>query len=73
MGWRAALEAALLKHHAEDGSWDPVGVWGRTGGRVFSTSMAVLALLAPCAYPKGCFHPGYRRLLHPEAYELLGR
>jgi hypothetical protein len=72
-GWRAKLEAELLEHQALDASWDPVGVWGRTGGRVFSTSMAVLALLAPCAYPKGCFHPGYRRLLHPEAYELLGR
>jgi hypothetical protein len=27
-------------------------VWGRDGGRVYSTAMAVLALLAPYRYPR---------------------
>jgi hypothetical protein len=30
----------LLEH----GSWDPVGAWGRAGGRVYSTAMAALML-----------------------------
>jgi hypothetical protein len=35
--------------------------------------MAALALLAPYAYPEGCFSKDYRRKLYPEAYKLLGR
>ncbi|MCK6459820.1 MAG: hypothetical protein L6Q95_07985, partial [Planctomycetes bacterium] len=71
--WRDPLERELLSHQAADGSWDPVGIWGRTGGRVFSTAMATLALLAPYAYPEGCFTEDYRRRLYPEAFKLLGR
>ncbi|MCB9935847.1 MAG: hypothetical protein H6840_09160 [Planctomycetes bacterium] len=28
----------------EHGSWDPVGAWGKAGGRVYSTAMAALTL-----------------------------
>jgi|GEM_PF-1645287 len=52
--WRKALVTALLGHQRTDGetcgpmgSWDPIDPWGPDGGRVYSTSMALLALLAP--------------------------
>jgi hypothetical protein len=50
--WRPALEAALLPAQhppgsgARAGSWDPIGVWGDDGGRVYSTALLALALLA---------------------------
>ena len=60
--WRAALVDTLFRYQIADGSWAPVGVWGRTGGRVFATASAVLALLAPSAHPQGCFdESGYRK------------
>ena len=47
-GWRKGLESALLKHQRKDGhskgSWDPVGVWGEEGGRIYSTALSVLCL-----------------------------
>jgi hypothetical protein len=46
--WRKRLGEALLKSQRVDsncrGSWDPVGVWGELGGRVYSTAMHCLAL-----------------------------
>jgi hypothetical protein len=52
--FEAALVAALRQGQRTDGdrcgdrgSWDPVDPWGPDGGRVYATSMAVLALSAP--------------------------
>jgi len=71
--WREALEDALLAHQGEtSGAWAPTGTWGHTGGRVFSTAMAALSLLAPYAYPTGCFAKDYRRKLYPDAYKVVG-
>jgi hypothetical protein len=48
--WSKALLPALVKTQRVDGnfagSWDPVGVWGEVGGRVYATAMAALCLLA---------------------------
>ncbi len=30
--------------HEFKGSWDPIGVWARVGGRIYSTAMAVRTL-----------------------------
>ncbi len=55
--WRKALLTALLPHQRADGdvcgalgSWDPIDPWSPDGGRVYSTSMALLALLAPYSW-----------------------
>ncbi len=55
--WRKALLTALLEHQRTDGdlcgglgSWDPIDPWSPDGGRVYSTSMALLALLAPYSW-----------------------
>jgi len=46
--WRLALGSALLDHQGSAGcprgSWDPTGVWGHSGGRVYATAAAALAL-----------------------------
>jgi len=46
--WNEALENALLPNQhqkgARRGSWDPVGPWGRDGGRVYSTALMAMAL-----------------------------
>jgi len=48
--WNTAMLAALLDHQHPDGagakagSWDPVGVWGRDGGRVYATALMTLCL-----------------------------
>ena len=48
--WRKALLKALVPHQREDGceagSWDPIGEWGGAGGRVYSTAIGALTLLA---------------------------
>ncbi|HEB53966.1 MAG TPA: hypothetical protein ENI87_11995 [bacterium] len=46
--WSARMVPAVIEHqrragHAT-GSWDPVGVWGESGGRVYSTALMVLTL-----------------------------
>jgi hypothetical protein len=51
--WESALEETYLALQEEDGSWPADGVWGSYGGSVYSTSMAVLALLTPYRYPRG--------------------
>jgi HEAT repeat protein len=49
-GWRNALVAALVPHQDRSsagcarGSWAPEDPWGTEGGRVYSTSMALLSL-----------------------------
>ena len=56
--WRGALEAAVLdRQHPKGsgsptGSWDPVGPWRREGGRVYSTSLMVLALQSGYRYDR---------------------
>lgn len=46
--WNEALQTVLVsrqvKSGTEQGSWDPDGVWGGYGGRVYSTAMAALCL-----------------------------
>jgi hypothetical protein len=47
--WNVALQAALLPLQRHDpgplaGSWDPDGVWGGHGGRVYSTALSALTL-----------------------------
>ncbi len=46
--WSTALDAALVRRQRNDGnftgSWDPVGVWGEVGGRVYSTALGCLTL-----------------------------
>lgn len=47
-----ALIAAQAKQGDDAGSWEPVGVWGESGGRVWTTAMAVLALESTYRYAK---------------------
>ena len=49
--WQKPLHKTVLPNQhgkgsgARTGSWDPIGVWGADGGRVYSTAMLALALL----------------------------
>jgi len=49
--WKSWSEAmtGVLKKQRDDGSWDPAGVWGNEGGRVYAT--AVLAICAQHVAP----------------------
>jgi hypothetical protein len=56
--WSAALVPATLDAQRQDGkpsdlkgSWDPVGAWGRAGGRVYSTAIQALTVLTPVRFP----------------------
>ncbi len=46
--WNKAMKSAVIDSQRQDGhqkgSWDPVGPWGYSGGRVYSTAMMVLCL-----------------------------
>ncbi|MCR9243846.1 MAG: hypothetical protein NXI31_02360 [bacterium] len=46
--WKRALRKAVAKtqrlNGSARGSWDPVGVWGHEGGRVYSTALGALIL-----------------------------
>lgn len=46
--WNKALKKAVVdsqrKDGDSDGSWDPVGPWGFSGGRVYSTALMALCL-----------------------------
>ncbi|MBN2490820.1 MAG: hypothetical protein JXQ29_08230, partial [Planctomycetes bacterium] len=47
--WNQAMKKAILDHQrkgqwCEKGSWDPIGPWGKDGGRVYSTALMVLTL-----------------------------
>jgi len=52
--WRVALERAVVRNQELNGdaagSWDPVGPWGRVGGRVYSTALMTLSLEAYYRY-----------------------
>jgi hypothetical protein len=52
--WSRALRKALVPNQRREGcargSWDPVGPWGREGGRVYSTAMCTLALQSSWRY-----------------------
>ena len=49
--WNRKLQRRLMKNQRRkknfSGSWDPSGVWGQSGGRVYATALAILALEAP--------------------------
>jgi hypothetical protein len=46
--WNVAMKKAIIDKQRMDGdqrgSWDPIGPWGREGGRVYSTSVLVMCL-----------------------------
>ena len=46
--WNQSLKSAVIDHQRLDGdqrgSWDPVGPWGREGGRIYSTSVCVMCM-----------------------------
>ena len=46
--WARQLGPMLVTAQRRDGyakgSWDPIGVWGQAGGRVYSTAILALAL-----------------------------
>ena len=48
--WSGHLSGAVVDTQRMDGnfrgSWDPIGVWGEDGGRVYSTAMMLLTLQA---------------------------
>jgi hypothetical protein len=57
--WERHLAAAVLRNQNDAlqskslaGSWDPVGVWGVDGGRVYSTAMLTLALESGYRYTR---------------------
>lgn len=54
--WRRALEGVLAPAQRDDGdaagSWDPDGPWGRFGGRVYSTALALLTLEVQYRYAR---------------------
>lgn len=48
--WNNQLQTVLVARMVRTGRrgrWPPVGLWGRSGGSVYSTAMAVLSLTAP--------------------------
>ena len=54
--WRRDLLTTVTAAQRQDGnfagSWDPVGAWSAHGGRVYSTAMLALSLLAPTRYER---------------------
>ena len=46
--WKKAMEKAVVNSQRKDGdekgSWDPIGPWGFSGGRVYSTALMTLCL-----------------------------
>jgi hypothetical protein len=54
--WGPAVRKTITEHQRADGhergSWDPSGVWGRAGGRVYSTALLASTLLALDAYER---------------------
>jgi hypothetical protein len=46
--WNKAMKDTILPNQRTDGdlkgSWDPIGPWGWSGGRVYSTATMVLCL-----------------------------
>ncbi|MGE0142289.1 MAG: prenyltransferase/squalene oxidase repeat-containing protein [Planctomycetota bacterium] len=54
--WEKHLNEAIVKPQRKDGnylgSWDPIGVWGHDGGRVYSTAILCLTLEAYYRYSR---------------------
>ena len=54
--WERRLKQAVVDPQRRDGnfdgSWDPVGVWGEDGGRVYSTALLCLTLEAYYRYTR---------------------
>ena len=54
--WEKALQEAVVKTQRAEGnllgSWDPEGVWGQDGGRVYSTAILALTLQAYYRYAR---------------------
>jgi hypothetical protein len=54
--WNTAMKETVLKHQKttgdEKGSWDPVGPWGYSGGRVYSTALMTLCIEVYFRYGK---------------------
>jgi len=54
--WQSRMAPAVIDHQRREGpargSWDPVGVWGESGGRVYSTSLMLLSLQAYDRYTR---------------------
>jgi hypothetical protein len=54
--WNKSMKKAVLASQRQDGdfkgSWDPVGPWGHSGGRVYSTASMVLCLEVYFRYAK---------------------
>lgn len=54
--WSKALASAVAKTQRTEGnalgSWDPVGVWGESGGRVYSTAILCLTCQAYYRYAR---------------------
>lgn len=52
--WSKALNQTLIGNQRQNddfaGSWDPVGPWGYSGGRVYATALMALCLEAPFRY-----------------------
>ena len=54
--WRKVVAEVIPNYQhptgagARSGSWEPVGVWGADGGRVYSTALGVLMLQTPYRY-----------------------
>ena len=48
----AATAKAQVVAGTDQGSWAPVGIWGKAGGRTWTTAMAVLILETPYRYTK---------------------
>jgi len=55
--WNEPMKNALIPSQKKEGclygSWDPVGAWGKTGGRVFATAINTLTLEVYYRYKKG--------------------
>ena len=48
--WRVYRKAAAKRQCTDlflEGSWEPAGVWGMVGGRIYATAITLLALEAP--------------------------
>jgi hypothetical protein len=54
--WNEAMKDAVVKHQNtqgdEKGSWDPIGPWGYSGGRVYSTALMTLCIEVYFRYAK---------------------
>lgn len=73
--WQPALETALLEGQLADGaqrgSWPTETAWGLFAGRVYTTSIATLALLTPYRYPRGFWKPDWLSPPYDEAAQAL--